>query len=251
VTIKLCRYHVRERLGLPSDGWKNERREKPFEPAAMRAAVPADPDDDAKRRIERAREIWAASVDPRGTAVEIYLASRSLKVDDDIAGNVIRFHPACPWKDEKTDKTIFVLAMIAAMRRIDGDALSAIHRTRLSPYGVKLGRRMLGIAARAAVKLDADDAVIGGLHIAEGVESAMAARELGLKPAWALGSCGAIASFPILSGIGALSLLREPDDANKKAADVCAMRWHSAGREVFDVWPNRGNDVNDAIKGPA
>jgi putative DNA primase/helicase len=71
---------------------------------------------------------------------------------------------------------------------------------------------------------------------------------LGLRPAWALGSAGAIAAFPVLGGVEALSLLREHDDANARAAIACGTRWKAAGREVFNVWPNSGKDVNDAIK---
>ncbi len=69
-----------------------------------------------------------------------------------------------------------------------------------------------------------------------------------LRPTWALGSTGAIARLPVLSGIEALSILRERDEANRAAAEACGARWLAAGREVFDVWPNRGKDINDAIR---
>jgi hypothetical protein len=48
-----------------------------------------------------------------------------------------------------------------------------------------------------------------------------------------------------------MSLLREHDDANKRAADACAARWVAAGRKVFNVRPRPGKDINDAIKGAA
>ena len=44
---------------------------------------------------------------------------------------------------------------------------------------------MLGVVAGAAVKLDAAGEA---LAIGEGVETAMAARQLGLRPVWAVGS---------------------------------------------------------------
>ena len=72
--------------------------------------------------------------------------------------------------------------MVAAMRSIEGDTITAVHRTRLSPTGEKLGRRMLGIAAGAAVKIDADDTVTMGLAIGEGIETVLAARQLGFRP---------------------------------------------------------------------
>jgi putative DNA primase/helicase len=89
--------------------------------------------------------------------------------------------------------------------------------------------------------------VLGGLRIGEGIETALAARQLGLRPTWALGSAGAVAAFPVLNGIEALTLLREHDAANARAADAVTARWQSAGREVFDAWPKKGKDVNDAL----
>ena len=87
------------------------------------------------------------------------------------------------------------------MRSVATDEITATHRTRLSPAGVKLGRRMLGIAAGSAIKLDAEDALTHGLTIGEGIETVLAARQLGFRPAWAMGSVGGIASFPLLPGI--------------------------------------------------
>jgi hypothetical protein len=73
----------------------------------------------------------------------------------------------------------------------------------------------------------------------------MAARHFGLRPTWALGSAGAIASFPVLSGIECLTLLAEYDDASARAVEACAARWHSAGREVLINRPIGGKDLND------
>jgi hypothetical protein len=69
------------------------------------------------------------------------------------------------------------------------------------------------------------------LVIGEGVETAMTARQIGLKPTWALGSAGAIENFPVLDGIAKLMILAENDEANELAAETCAMRWYDAGRD--------------------
>ena len=166
---------------------------------------------------------------PRGTIAESYLRSRALGLDTDIAGAVLRFNPRCPWRDKDADETIFVPAMIGAMRSIASDEITSIHRTRLSPDGEKLDRRTLGIVAGAAIKLDPDETVTHGLHFGEGVESCMSARQLGLKPTWALGSTSNIAAFPVLLGIECLTILAENDDASAKAVQVCGERWHAAG----------------------
>ena len=44
-----------------------------------------------------APQVWRKGVDPRGTLVETYLMGRALTLPRDIAGEVIRFHGACPW----------------------------------------------------------------------------------------------------------------------------------------------------------
>ena len=186
---------------------------------------------DDTARIARARAIWDGAGPAQGSLVETYLSSRGLSLD--LVYNVhevIRFHPRCPWRDEAENRTIYVPAMIAAMRAIDGDTITAVHRTRLTPSGEKVDRRMLGIAAGAAIKLDADDAVTGGLAVGEGIESCLAARQLGFRPVWALASAGAVAAFPVLGGIEALTLLAENDPASDRAISQCAERWHAAGR---------------------
>ena len=182
--------------------------------------------------------LWDQGVDPRGTPGETYLRSRRLELDSDVAGEVLRWHP-------------HLRAMLALFRNIQTNEPQAISRTFLDHESRKIERRFMGPVGGAAIKLDADEDVLGGLHIGEGVETCLAARMLGLRPAWALGSAGAIAAFPVLSGIECLSLLREHDDANKRAADTCAAAWMTAGREVFNVLPRAGKDINDAIKGAA
>jgi hypothetical protein len=106
---------------------------------------------------------------------------------------------------------------------------------------------MLGRARGAAIKLDPDDEVTLGLVVAEGVESAMAARMLGYRPCWALGSAGAIASLPVLPGIKGLTIAGEADEANAKAAHDCARRWFAAGVDVSRLEP-AGGDANDVLR---
>src|SRR6185312_1459029 len=98
---------------------------------------------------------WRACQDPRGTIVEQYLDRRLLTLPDDVAGAVLRFHPACPWKDEETGRVITVPAMVAVMRHVLTDEIRAVHCRRLSTTGEKVGKpRMRGRAAGTAVKLD-------------------------------------------------------------------------------------------------
>jgi putative DNA primase/helicase len=104
---------------------------------------------------------------------------------------------------------------------------------------------MRGPAKGSAIMLDPADAVTIGLHIAEGLGSAMAARVLGFRPVWAAGSAGGIESFPVLAGVETLTVLCENDDggANARAADACGDRWQAAGRDVFLAEPQICGDM--------
>jgi len=254
----LCKDYVRERLGLPQwqPGDDRDRRVDPsrlksFERAAVEAEAERRPlTQDDRVRIERARALWDEATDPRGTEAERYLASRALALDDVVAGNVLRYHPAVPWRDEDTGTTIYVRALVAAFRSIDDDAVTAVHRIRVDQPECwpKTERRMLGVMHRAAVKLGP----LGDtLHIGEGVETCMAARQLGHAPAWALGSVGGISRFPLIEGVTRLRVLGEAGEASARAIELCGRRWHAAGRRVQLVMPSTGSDLNDQLMAAA
>ena len=251
-----CKDYVRQCLGLPQ--WQpGDGRDRRVEPTRLkafdRAAVNAESERrersaDDLIRIARAVAIWNAAADPRGTLAEQYLQARALALGDDIAGAVLRFHPRCPWRDEDSGATIHIPALIAVFRSVDDDAITAVHRIRLDQpqRWPKTERRMMGVMHRSAVKLGPTDEV---LHIGEGVETCLAARQLGFSPAWATGSVGMIARFPLVDGVACLRLLGERDDANTRAVELCAQRWHGAGRKVQVGLPKdaRDKDFNDQV----
>jgi len=207
-----------------------------------RAAVQPAKQDDPKQRGEAALRIWRQSVDPRGTMVETYLASRGLPLLDDLAGRVLRFHAAL-YLDGCTTP-----GMVALLRDVRTDEPCGVIRTFLDQDARKIERRMMGRAGSAAVKLDADENVTEGLHVSEGTETGLSAMVGGYRPVWACGSAGGVAQFPVLSGIEALTILTETNDggANARATEAVSARWHEAGREVFAVEMLVGDDLNDA-----
>lgn len=229
-----CRDHVRSAIGA-------DRRKPKQPPSPSKSPNSLTPNRDGDRRSAFALKLWKEGYDPRGTVVTTYLAARGLTVSDDIANQVIRFHPSL-----KT-KVGSVGGMLALLRDIHTNEPCGIHRTFLDQAGRKLDRKMLGRARSAAIKLDADEHVTLGLHIGEGVESALAARLAGFRPVWAVGSANAISTFPVLTGIETVTVLGEVDDggANYRAAYACAKRWRDAGREAFVIWPLVGGDLNE------
>ncbi|OAS25983.1 DUF7146 domain-containing protein [Methylobacterium platani] len=246
-----CRDYVRDAVGLPA--WQGSERISvdPAEIARRRAAreeARAAAEAEVLSKRQRALRIWNAAHDPRGTLVELYLRKRGLELPDDVAGEVLRFHPICPWAGET------VPAMIALFRDAHTDEPTGIHRTALAQDGRKRfqgaeARKMYGGAIGAAIKLDPEAEITHGLAIGEGIETGLAARQLGIRPVWSLGSVGAIGVFPTLSGIEALTILGESDrkGANAAAIQACGTRWAEAGRAVDVVRPRGAGDMNDVV----
>ena len=250
-----CRDHVRLLLGLPAwqPGDENDRTVAISKITSFdQAAVDREPErrprtEDDLIRIERATQIWNEAQDPHGTIAEQYLRSRALDLPSEVAISVLRFHPLCPWRNENSGSTERIPALLAAFRSIDDNSLTAVHRIRLDQRQSwpKAARRMLGLVSRAAVKLDAVDG--DTLVIGEGVETALAARQLGHRPAWALGAVGAISFFPVLDGIKRLVILGESGKPSADAINMCGQRWSRLRRQVQIIYSEVGSDLNDAL----
>jgi putative DNA primase/helicase len=228
--FKECRDYVRERL----QAWFIEDGKGGW---TISAGLRSEPKENAKVEPNyRAVCLWREAEDPRGTSSERYLRARGLDLTDNIAGAVLRHHPRCTWAGDA------VPALIAAFRLISTNELVAIHRIRCDVPGrwPKTERKMLGPVRRAAVKLDP----IRGekLAIGEGVETCLAARQLGFGPVWALGSAAAIASFPLLPDVMELTILGEAGQASHNAITECGERWRAAGRRVRVAIPDDGAD---------
>jgi putative DNA primase/helicase len=233
-----CHDHVRARLG---SGRRREGEPLRVHRATRIEAPNAKPD--------LALRIWREAKDPRGTLLETYLKSRRLELPDEAAIEAIRFHPNCPFGQERSP------AMICLVRNILTNEPQGVHRTALSPDGTavkrngKTLRMSLGRLGDGAIKLDADDTVTQGLAIGEGVESSLSGRQMGYRPSWSAISDRGIENFPVLPGISALTIFGERDewDQNKQAATKCASRWMAAGAEARAIWPTIGKDLNDQL----
>jgi Toprim domain len=235
-----CRDHVRDRLGLDTFQPSRQRPSSQLRAARPTPVETRQDDPELAARIERARAIWNAAGELRGTLGESYLRSRGLEVGENLA-HVLRFSPALSYKGETA-------AGVVALFR---DALSGqpcgIHRIFLDRDGRKLERMMLGRTKGAAIMLDAYEDVTLGLHIGEGIETCLAARAKDYRPAWAMGSVGAIASFPVLQGLEGLTVFAENGSASAQAAHELCERYWAARIETFVCEPPVG-DFNDLTK---
>jgi putative DNA primase/helicase len=229
---QLCRDFVREKLGLPR--W-NEDKPLPRRPWTQ-------PQTDSNRQ-NVARRLWDEAGDPRVPFVIEYFKSRGLDLPEELCDNPLRFHPRGIWRT--ADRIDFIPCLIACFRSIATDEVTAVTRIRLDEpeRWPRVERKMLGDVRDAAIKLD--PITERRLCVAEGLESALAARQLGFSPVWALGSARRL--MPI-NGVDELIILGEHDDANRKAADGCFELWEACGKKVMLALPAIGNgDFNDAL----
>jgi putative DNA primase/helicase len=209
---------------------KKKRGEKDRVPSPQ-VAVPPAPD-----YSKAALKLWEQTQSGKGTLVEKYLRHRGLSpaldLLPDLLSRVLRFHGACPRGRGKD--AVHLPAMLALMRNAVTDAPVAIHRTFLTPEGVKDGKpMMLGPSEGAAVKLYAHRSVfmhgpLSLLHVCEGIETGLAAATFGYVPIWALGSAGAIERLPVIAGIGELIVCADNDKRGLYAAQNAMGRWQAA-----------------------
>ena len=245
---RLCRDHVAAALGLASDRWRETREPDPADIERRREARRRA---DAQERAEgewrqlRVMEMWRGTHAPEGTPAETYLHSRGLDLRERL-NETVRFHPHCAWGETTAP------AIVVPMRCIRTGEIRGVHRTALDDEARKIGRRMFGVAAGTAIMFDRVESGGGFLVVGEGVETTLTARQhLGLGPAWALGSSGAIAALPVLADVHTLVVLAENDanGASAGAAERVGARWLGAGRAVEVVWPPEGaKDLNDTVR---
>jgi DNA polymerase len=204
------------------------------------------------KTLERARKLWDAAQPIAGTRAADYLTFRHIDVDQLPSGDTaaLRFHPNCPFGEG-----IQHPCLLALFQDVETDAFAGIHRVALTasaftPSGT-VERRMLGRwPGRRAIKLwPASDTLVVG----EGIETVLAAatrvQERALRPAWALGSAGALARFPLLAVVRSIAILVDNDPRGRQVARDCAEQWCANGRTAMLLMPTReGDDFNDVVR---
>jgi putative DNA primase/helicase len=196
-----------------------------------------------------ALRIWDEAEPIADTPASTYLGSRKCTpYVGELWPSDLRFHHACPYASFK------VPALIALMRNpITGHA-GGIQRTPLKDDGS--GKRkmpdgfpakmMLGPSKSAAVMLFPAGLELG---IAEGVETAMSARQIFKMPVWAAMSAGGIRDFPVIYGIRRLTVFADNDRVGLDAAYECTRRYAKAGVESEVRHPPLlGSDWNDYLQ---
>ena len=157
---------------------------------------------DPKKLTKFALGIWRTSIDARHAVLtEKYLAASGLVLPDGVDGNVLRFNARLKHGDGRSAGLVWLI------RDVFTDEPTGILRVHLDGDGNVTGRRTLGRLFNSAIKLDADETVEQGLHLAGDIESGLRAMARGLRPTWAVTSTGAVEAFPAIPGIEAVTII--------------------------------------------
>jgi putative DNA primase/helicase len=242
--FRLCRDYVAERLGIDRNGWKQARTQK-SEPRP-------EPIKDNGRSLEIASRIIREIEPIAGTRGETYLRD-ARRIDTGATANVLErinaigWHPACLFREEghsldgKRRGCIVAIITDAAT----GKPTGGISRTYIHE-GLKVTKAK-GLGPAGIVRLTADEDVLSGLFLTEGLETALDMMARDFRPIWSCGSTSIMAKFPVLSGIESISILADYDSngAGERAARELEQRWLHAGREALILAPLAPGDFND------
>ena len=201
--------------------------------------------DDDRRSLDFAEQIWGQTTELTPPAMA-YFERRGIPIDGVPDQGGLRWHPNSPW--ESGTKPCIIGRYTTAI----GNEPRGIWRRPIDRSKPKA----IGPTSGCVIRLWPDDAVEQAIVLGEGIETTLAAatriehRGTLLQPAWAAGSAGNMAKFPVLCGVNSLTLLVDNDEsgAGQRAADECAAQWETGGREVTLLTPNISNaDFNNLV----
>jgi hypothetical protein len=182
--------------------------------------------------------LWRESRPISGVALA-YLNARRCRIPP--GDGDLRWHPSVKHGPSGYTGPALVARVTDA---VTGEPLS-LHRTWIQADGRKAdvdpprlllaGHRKQG----GVIRLWPDEAVTGGLGVAEGLETALSLAHA-ITPVWSLVDAGNLAQFPVLAGIEALTIGIDDDERGQLAARELAQRWALEDREVTVTEINHG-----------
>ena len=189
-------------------------------------------------------ESWRRAAPAIGSPVEKYLRGRGLQGP---IPPTLRYI-----SDLKHPSGTYHPAMIAAVTRVPGCEVLAVHRAYLAPDGsgkadVDPARMSLGPIGGGAVRLAPSG---GHLAVGEGIETTLSIMQATGIPAWAALSAGGIKALilPPLPLASVVTITADHDPTGLKAAHDAAERWTREGRRVRIALPPEGKDFNDVLR---
>lgn len=201
----------------------------------------------AAEKVSAARKLWseAKRIVP-GDPAHRYLASRLGEFE---LSRALKFHPEAPAGDDNPKR---YHALLSAYVDPFGD-LAGLQRTYLTPDGRKvnwsMSRLTMGVLPDGgAVRLHPPGPLLG---IAEGVETALAAKALFKLPVWAALNEGRLQTWQPPEGVERIVIFADSDVnyVGQHAAYALAKRLHREGYRAQVELPTwLGADWNDELK---
>jgi len=191
-----------------------------------------------------AERIWREAAPIDGTPAKTYLQARGIRA----VSRALRFHPRTPLGPK--GNTQYLPALIAAVTMDHG--LVGIHRTFLNPLRPAMPpfanpKRALGSLASGAVRLF--EPVDGRLGLAEGIESALAAKALTQIPCWASLGNERFGLVSIPESVRELHLFIDHDAGGDLAEERARSAYACENRTIVTRRARgHGKDWNDALQ---
>jgi hypothetical protein len=146
-----------------------------------------------------------------GSLGELYLRE-ARAIDTDLIFDILEridaigWHPSVLFREEGNPLDGERLGCIVGVMTdpVTAKPTGAIGRTYLHE-GLKVGKAKTLGSPVGIVRLSADEDVVEGLCLAEGLETCLGAMAKGFRPCWSTGSAGVMAAFPVLAGVEALT----------------------------------------------
>ncbi len=229
-------------------------------PGTLKGKVPPTPDERRRKVLER---LWGQSLPldhPKAEVARRYLEARGLDLGKVLPVENLRLHPSLPYREEKDTPPLGVFPVLLARVVHPAHGLVALHRTYLHPEGKGKGKAPVpspkkltspvfeGATRGAAIPLYPPEEG-KPLALAEGVETALAVRELTGWPVWATVSAGGLEAVLLPSEVREVVLCADHDRRGLLAAKTLAARLLEEGRTVrVAVPPKEGKDWLDLLE---
>jgi len=138
--------------------------------------------------------------------------------------------------------------MLARIEKVSG-ALCGLHRTFLAPDGSRRLDKRIASESRirgAAIRLYEPGST---LALAEGIETALAVRQMTGLPVWACVSSTVMENVVVPEMVGEVLICADHDEAGEKASRVLARRLLRDGVRVRTAFPPHAGDWLDELTG--
>lgn len=226
--------------------WDGAAKVDPSYPGFLTRPHDGHVDRDERERQELARALWDKGNPIGGTLAETYLKARSIVSP---ASAALRYLPRLRHAPSGREWP----CMLAALTDFR-DQVTAVQRTWLSPDGtgkaqVDQPKMTLGPMGHSAVKLAAPASQLG---IAEGIETALSARQIYQIPTWACLSAHRLFAVRVPPHVEMVVIFADPGKVGQEEAFKAADYYETCKFKVDVIFPathlGQFDDFNTALR---